>query len=108
MNAVPGRAQVGSKDPGPRRVAVITLTYPDAIRRPLTQGVAMPAIAALPTWAIAASGHYLHRGVISVSIANLLIVIAMLVIFGLALVVPFPGHRTTEHPAVDRDEDGAS
>ena len=54
----------------------------------------MPVIAAFPTWAIAAAGHYFHWGVISVSITNLLIVIAMLVLFGLALVVPFPGHRT--------------
>jgi hypothetical protein len=67
----------------------------------------VPVIAAFPAWAIAASGHYLHRGVISVSVANLLIVIAMLVIFGLALVVPFPGHHTTRPSTVDRDEDGA-
>jgi hypothetical protein len=35
-------------------------------------------------------GRYLHWGVVSVSITNLLIVIAMLVLFGLARVVPFP------------------
>ena len=68
----------------------------------------MPVITAFPTWAIAAAGHYLHWGVISVSITNLLIVIAMLVLFGLALVVPFPGHRSTAYPTVERDEGGAS
>ena len=68
----------------------------------------MPLIAAFPTSAMAAAGHYLHWGVISVSITNLLIVIAMLVLFGLALVVPFPGHRSTAYPTVERDEGGAS
>ena len=68
----------------------------------------MPLIAAFPTWATAAAGHYLHWGVISVSITNLLIVIAMLVLFGLALVLPFPGHRSTAYPTVERDEGGAS
>jgi uncharacterized membrane protein len=68
----------------------------------------MPVIAAFPTSPMVAAGHYLHWGVISVSITNLIIVIAMLVLFGLALVVPFPGHRTTEHKRVDRAEGGAS
>ena len=68
----------------------------------------MPVIAAFPTWAIVAAGHYLHWGVISVSITNLLIVIAMVVLFGLALVVPVPGHRSTAYPTVERDEGGAS
>ena len=68
----------------------------------------MPVIAAFPTSAMAAAGHYLHWGVISVSITNLLIVIAMLVLFGLALVVPFPGHRTTAASTVERAEGGAS
>jgi hypothetical protein len=68
----------------------------------------MPVIAAFPTWAIAAAGHYLHWGVISVSVTNLLIIITMVVLFGLALVVPFPGHRTTAHSTVERPDGGAS
>ncbi len=68
----------------------------------------MPLIAAFPTSAMAAAGHYLHWGAISVSTTNLLIVIAMLVLFGLALVLPFPGHRTTAHSAGDRADGGAS
>ncbi len=35
------------------------------------------------------AGHYLHWGVISVSLTNLLIIVAMLVVFALALVIPF-------------------
>ena len=68
----------------------------------------MPVIAAFPTWAIAAAGHYLHWGVISVSVTNLLIIITMVVLFGLALVVPFPGDRTTAHSTVERPDGGAS
>jgi hypothetical protein len=68
----------------------------------------MPVIAAFPAWAIAVAGHYLQWGVISVSVTNLLIVIAMLVLFGLALVVPFPGHRAKAHSTVERAEGGAS
>jgi len=68
----------------------------------------MPVIAAFPTWTIAAAGHYFHWGVISVSITNLLIVIAMLVLFGLALVVPFPGHRTSAHSRGEPAEGGGS
>jgi hypothetical protein len=72
------------------------------------QGVGMPLIAAFPTSAMAAAGHYLHWGVISVSVTNLLIIITMVVLFGLALVVPFPGHRTTAHSTVERPDGGAS
>jgi hypothetical protein len=39
----------------------------------------------------ASSGHYLHVGVINVSVTNLLIVLGMIVVFVLALVLPFPG-----------------
>ena len=68
----------------------------------------MPLIAAFPTSAMAAAGHYLHWGAISVSTTNLLIVIAMLVLFGLALVVPFPGHRTAAHSRGEPAEGGGS
>ncbi len=43
----------------------------------------------LPAHAVA----YLHVGVVQISIANLIVLIAMIVVFILALVVPFPrGH----------------
>ncbi len=38
-------------------------------------------------------GHYLHWGVIQVSYANLVVVATMLVLFALALVLPFPKGR---------------
>ena len=38
----------------------------------------------------AGAGDYVHWGVISVSLTNLLIIVAMVVVFVLALVLPFP------------------
>jgi hypothetical protein len=40
---------------------------------------------------VIAAGHYLHWGVIQISLTNFLIIVAMIVVFVLALVVPFPG-----------------
>ena len=37
--------------------------------------------------------YYLHWGVIQISLTNFLIIVAMVVIFVLALVLPFPGGR---------------
>ena len=39
------------------------------------------------------NGHYLHWGVIQISVANLVVVIIMIVIFALALLLPFPKGR---------------
>jgi hypothetical protein len=39
----------------------------------------------------AGAGHYVHWGVLSVSLTNLLIIVAMVVLFALALVLPFGG-----------------
>ncbi len=53
-----------------------------------------------PTWTLLASsvnlnhpGRYLHWGVIQISFANLLVIAVMLVLFALALVLPFPKAR---------------
>ena len=35
-------------------------------------------------------GHYLHWGVIQISVANLVVIVAMVVVFVLALLLPFP------------------
>jgi hypothetical protein len=35
------------------------------------------------------SGRYIHWGVIQISVANLIIIVSMIVLFVLALVVPF-------------------
>ncbi len=38
-------------------------------------------------------GHYLHWGFIQLSAANAIVIVAMVVVFVLALVLPFPGSR---------------
>jgi len=44
------------------------------------------------------AGSYLHWGVIQISVANLIVIGVMVVLFVLALVVPFPGHRGRRTP----------
>jgi hypothetical protein len=44
------------------------------------------------------AGAYLHWGVVQISVANLVVIGAMLVLFVLALAVPFPGHRGRRTP----------
>ena len=38
-------------------------------------------------------GTFLHWGVIQISVANLVVIILMLVVFVAALVLPFPGRK---------------
>ena len=38
--------------------------------------------------------HYLHSGWFLISVANLVVIVAMIVVFVLALVVPFPRDRS--------------
>lgn len=40
-----------------------------------------------------AAGKYVHWGVIQISVTNLVVIGLMLLLFVLALVVPFPGHH---------------
>lgn len=40
-------------------------------------------------------GHYLHWGVIQISYANLIVVILMIIIFALAVLLPFPKGGTS-------------
>ena len=42
------------------------------------------------------AGRYLHWGVISVSVTNALIILAMIVVFALALVIPFGRRHGTD------------
>ena len=39
-------------------------------------------------------GHYIHWHFIQISVANLIVIATMLVVFALAIVIPFPGHRS--------------
>lgn len=38
------------------------------------------------------AGHYLNWSVIHISLTNALIIVAMIVLFGLALILPFPSN----------------
>jgi hypothetical protein len=42
--------------------------------------------------------HFLHWGVIQLSVANFVVIVAMLLVFLLAILVPFP-HARTGHDA---------
>ncbi len=39
---------------------------------------------------------YIHIGWFQISITNLLVILSMLAIFGLALVLPFPGNKSSK------------
>lgn len=41
-------------------------------------------------------GHYIHWGVIQISVANLVVIGLMILVFVLALFLPFPKSRATE------------
>ena len=43
-----------------------------------------------------AAGYYLHWGVIQISLTNFLIIVAMIVVFIAALLVPFPRPRSSD------------
>lgn len=38
-------------------------------------------------------GHYLHWGVVQISVANLVVILVMIALFVAALLLPFPKHR---------------
>ena len=40
------------------------------------------------------NGRYLHWHFIYISVANLIVICLMLVVFVLAILLPFPGHRS--------------
>lgn len=60
----------------------------------------MASIAAPLIASASSPGSYLHWGVISISVTNALIVLGMIVLFVLALVLPFP------KPPRDAGDDG--
>ena len=45
-----------------------------------------------------APAPYIHWGFILISLPNFLVIVVMLLLFVLALVLPFPSHGTREHP----------
>jgi len=55
----------------------------------------MPTLAVLPQVLGSAIdlnnlGHYVHWGVIQLSVSNLIVICLMIVVFALAIIVPFP------------------
>jgi hypothetical protein len=47
--------------------------------------------------------HYLHWGVVQISLTNFLIILLMIIIFVLALVLPFPHPRSEARASEDHD-----
>jgi hypothetical protein len=47
--------------------------------------------------------YFLHWGVVQISLANFLVIIAMIVLFVLAILLPFP-HRRDAQERSDRDD----
>ncbi len=46
--------------------------------------------------------HFLHWGVVQISLANLVVIVLMLVVFALAILAPFPhGHDDTDPAQAD-------
>ena len=54
--------------------------------------IAMSRVLAAPV-NLNRSGHYVHWGVIQISVANLTVIVIMVVLFALALLLPFPTKR---------------
>lgn len=66
--------------------------------------VAIPSVASMVPFAAASSGgNYVHWGVINIGVTNLVIIAAMIVVFVLAIVIPFPHARKQEDDS-DRDQ----
>jgi hypothetical protein len=59
------------------------------VEEPMT-GLSRPLAGVVP---MDSPGTFLHWGVIQISVANLLVIIVMLVVFVLALLLPFPGRK---------------
>ena len=58
-----------------------------------------------PAWPALAAGQYVHWGVIQISLTNLLIIVGMVVLFVLALLVPFPKGKQRDDTGVERSDD---
>jgi hypothetical protein len=46
---------------------------------------------------VLAAGKYIHWGVVSISLTNLLVILGMVIVFALALLVPFPREHGQQH-----------
>jgi hypothetical protein len=66
----------------------------------------MTVLAAFSSASATEVGRYLHWGVITISLSNFLIIVGMIVVFVLALVIPFGRHR--RQSSVDSDPESDS
>ncbi len=48
--------------------------------------------------------HFLRWGVIQISLANLILIVLMLVVFGLAVVIRLPQHHAADEPGEVRGD----
>jgi hypothetical protein len=46
-----------------------------------------------PAFDLGGTGHYLHWGFIQISVANAVVILLMIVVFVLAILLPFPQGR---------------
>ena len=58
-----------------------------------------------PAWPALAAGRYVHWGVIQISLTNLLIIAGMVVLFVIALLVPFPHGKQRGGTGVEGSDD---
>src|SRR5262252_2845350 len=70
-----------------------------------TAALAAPRFAAID---LNQPGTYLHWSFIEISVANLVLIAVMVVIFGAALLLPFPGRHRTEPAEATADLDAAA
>ena len=56
----------------------------------------MTALTLPPAAVTTEAGHYIQAGVFSISVANLLVIVTMIVVFVLALVIPFPSSQDND------------
>ena len=59
----------------------------------MADGLTYPGRALAAPVDLGGQGYYLHWGVLQISIANLVIIALMVIVFVLALLVPFPHGR---------------
>jgi hypothetical protein len=82
VDALPSRARFARM----RKVNAMVSALLDPMRSPVAAGV------------LTGKSHYLDWGVIQISLTNFLIIVGMVVLFVLALILPFPGsHEEPEH-----------
>ncbi len=61
---------------------------------PLTHGFAQSPLGSV--FSLGGRSHYVHVGWFLISYANLAVILAMIVVFALAILVPFPGRKRDE------------